>query len=190
MRTERGGWRGAERLMIFFILLLLPGLVALPAHGEEEKGLGFGLSGIIGTGDALHEDPEFTLYGIFPRLSYPVAKPLGIEMEGNFARYIVSGQKDFNLLGGSLNFLFKPIRYHWGSLFLLGGGGFGYHDADGVEEIGDSSFSGILQGGAGILYHLAGGWALRGEYRLVHISDLMQKDQGINTHAFLLGISF
>ena len=39
-------------------------------------------------------------------------------------------------------------------------------------------------------YNLGKRLALRMEYRLCHISDPFRSDQGLNTHAVLLGISF
>ena len=66
-----------------------------------------------------------------------------------------------------------------------------YHNNDGeVKEIGDSHIAGILHGGMGILFKMGKGWALRGEYRLQHISDPFKGDLGINTHNFIVGVSF
>jgi hypothetical protein len=87
--------------------------------------------------------------------------------------------------------LFKPIRWGKGAFFLIGGGGFAYNNNNGkVKEIGYSHIAGILHGGAGIDLILGKGWVLRGEYRLIHISDPLKGDLGINTHNFILRVSF
>jgi opacity protein-like surface antigen len=67
----------------------------------------------------------------------------------------------------------------------------GYDNSGGrVEEIGDSHFAGILQGGIGIFYKVGKRLILRGEYRFNHVSEPFRTDDGLNTHDFLLGISF
>jgi hypothetical protein len=59
-----------------------------------------------------------------------------------------------------------------------------------VREIGDSHCGGIAETGAGIYYKLGKRWALKGKYPFYHILDPFSKDTGLNTHNFLLGISF
>ena len=106
---------------------------------------------------------------------------------------------DFYFLGVSHNFLFKPIQERWGSLFLLFGGGLGYDSAgkrlyrgdSRVPLMGDQHFAGFCHAGAGMLFNIGRGTALRVEYRLYHISEPFDKaDYGLNTHSVLLGISF
>jgi hypothetical protein len=58
------------------------------------------------------------------------------------------------------------------------------------REIGDYHVAGVLQGGTGIYLPMGKGWLLRGEYRFQHISDPFEKDVGINTHNFILRVSF
>jgi len=45
-------------------------------------------------------------------------------------------------------------------------------------------------GGTGITYYIGKGVWLRGEYRFHHISDSFLNDPGINSHDFMLGVSF
>jgi len=132
------------------------------------------------------------VYGFLPRVDLALHRNWDLEFEGNYSYWNISSEKDLYFLGVNGNILFKPIQRNWGSLFLLAGGGLGYDNAgkNRVDEIGDSHCGGILQTGVGIYYNLGKGWALRGEYRLNHISDPFRKDEGLNTHIFLFGISF
>ena len=163
------------------------------SYGDEEKSVKWGFSVFGGTGDAYYNKPDMSVYGILPRIGLALHKNWDLEFEGNYSYWDISGEKDLYFLGVNGNILFKPIQRNWGSLFLLGGAGLGYDDNAGknrVREIGESKCGGILQGGAGVYFNLGRGLALRGEYRFYHISDPFQHDTGLNTHIFLLGISF
>ena len=130
-------------------------------------------------------------YGFSPCVDLALHKDWDLEFEGNFSRWNISHEKNLYFAGVNTNFLFKPFQWTWGSLFLLAGGGLGYDNAGNrVREIGDSHLGGILQTGAGIYYDLGNGWAFRGEYRFYHISEPFRRDEGLNTHIFLLGFSF
>ena len=168
------------------------GLLPSYSFGEEEKKVKYGFSIFGGTGEAIHGNPDMNIYGFFPRVDLALHRNWDLEFEGNYSYWNITGEKDLYFLGVNANILFKPIQRNWGSLFLLAGVGLGYNNAgkNRVSAIGDSHCGGIAQGGAGIYYNLGKGWALRGEYRLNHISDLFSKDEGLNTHIFLLGISF
>ncbi len=130
-------------------------------------------------------------YGFFPRIGLALHKNWDLEFEGNFSFWNISHEKDLYFLGTNANFLFKPFQWTWGSLFLLAGGGLGYDSAGNrIKEIGDTHLGGILQTGVGISYNLGKDWRLRGEYRFYHISEPLRRDDGLNTHIFLLGVSF
>jgi opacity protein-like surface antigen len=76
-----------------------------------------------------------------------------------------------------------PIYHRWG--------GVGYNNGNGrVHDIGDSHLAGLLQIGMGTYIRIAKRWWLRGEYRFQHISDPFYHGDGINTHTFVMGVSF
>ncbi len=178
-------------LLVMFAFFIATEFLISYSNADEEKKMRYGLSVFGGTGDAIHNKPDLTAYGVFPRVDFSLHKYWDLEFEGNFSYWNISGEKDLYFLGANANFVFKPLQWTWGSLFLLGGGGLGYDSAGKhVHEIGDSHFGGILQAGAGIYYNLGKGLALRGEYRFYHISEPFRNDDGLNSHIFLFGISF
>ena len=187
-------------LLSILILFMIIGPMISDCYGEEKK-LSWGFSVLGGTGDAIHSKPDVTSFGFIPRISLPLYKKwnLDLEFEGNFFYYDIPKIHDFYFLGISHNILFKPVRGKWGSLFLLGGAGLGYdsagerlsHGGPHPPLIGDQHFAGFVQTGAGILYNIGRGTALRLEYRLYHISEPFDtRDWGLNTHTILFGISF
>lgn len=176
-------------LISALISLTLIGPFISLSYSEENGKVKWGFS--ILTGINAKSKPDLTLLGILPRAELALHKNWDLELEGNFSYYAIKEEKDLYLLGTNANILFKPIQWEKGNLFLLGGGGLAYHNNDGeVKEIGDSHIAGILHGGMGILFKMGKGWALRGEYRLQHISDPFKGDLGINTHTFIIGVSF
>ena len=83
--------------------------------------------------------------------------------------------------------------------FLLAGAGLGYDSAgnrlNGGDShaplMGDQHFAGFFHTGAGMLFNMGRGTALRVEYRFYHISEPFDtSDRGLNTHNVLVGISF
>jgi opacity protein-like surface antigen len=182
-----------KRYLSFTIVaMLMVGSSITYSYGEEASGVKYGFSVFGGFGDAVRNQPHMSVYGFLPRIDLALHKNWDLEVEGNYSYWNIQKENDLYFLGFDLNLLFKPIQRKWGSLFLLAGGGLGYDNASRrrVSEIGDSHCGGILQARAGIIYNLGKGWALRGEYRFYHISDPFRKDIGLNTHTFLLGISF
>jgi hypothetical protein len=185
-------------LLSTFILFMIIGSIISHSYAEEKK-VKWGFSILGGTGDAIHSKPDMTVYGFLPRISLPLHKNWDLEFEGNFFYYDIHKIHDLYFLGVSHNILFKPIQDKWGSLFLLGGGGLGY-DSVGkrsnrgdshVPLMGDQHFAGFFQTGAGMLFNIGRGTALRVEYRFYHISEPFDKtDWGLNTHTVLFGISF
>jgi hypothetical protein len=162
------------------------------AYAEDKKvAWGFSFGGGPNA-DFIHHKPGHTLYTFLPRVDIPLHRKWDLEFEGNFSYYDIYREKNLTFLGVNGNMLFTPIQWQWGSFFILGGGGLGYTDGGGrVKELGDSHLGGIIQGGIGIACNIGNGWALRGEYRLIHISDPTEgDDHGINTHTVLLGLSF
>lgn len=169
---------------------------------EEEKKITWGISVFGGTGDAVHHNADMEVYGLIPRMTFPFYKKwkLDFEIEGNFFYYNIHKMHDVYFLGLSHNFVFKPIRERWGTLFLLVGAGIGYDSAGKRLKraavlddplLGDQHFAGFFHGGAGILYDMGRGMALRLEYRFSHISEPLDTgDRGMNTHNILFGISF
>ncbi len=184
---------------VFLILAVLASIGSLlPNASAEDRKVSWGFS--LGGGpnaDFIHSRPDLAMYTFLPRLDIPLHRKWDLEFEGNFSYYDISNDRNFYFLGLDGNILFTPIRWDWGSLFALLGGGLGYN-SDGRKKvvglrtplIGDSHFAGIIQGGIGITYNIGKGLALRGEYRLVHISEPNVGDVGINTHTFLIGIAF
>jgi hypothetical protein len=183
---------GKRCLFFTLVAFVIVGPMISDSYGEEESKVRYGFSVLGGFGDATRSQPHLSVYGILPRVGLALHKNWDLEVEGNYSYWSIRGEDNLYFLGGDLNLLFKPIRKKWGSLFLLAGGGLGYDNASKirVSEIGGSHCGGILQAGGGIIYNLGKGWALRGEYRFYHISDPFRKDTGLNTHTFLLGISF
>jgi hypothetical protein len=175
---------------LFIIYLLMVGLFPPYSYGEEEKKIKLGFSISAGTGEVIHKTPDTTKYVFLPRLSIPLNRNWDLELEGNYSYWAIVHKPNLYFLGGDTNILFKPIQWKKGALFFLVGGGLGYDNSGGkVKWIGDSHFASILQGGAGVLYKVGKSWAIRGEYRFNHVSEPFEKDRGINTHDFLLGLS-
>ena len=151
---------------------------------------------------SIYSKTDMKVYGFLPRITLPVSKnwkKWDLEFEGNFFYYDIHKMHDLYFLGLSHNLVFKPIQEKWGSLFLLVGGGLGYDSAGkrlhrgGSEAplIGDQHFAGFGNGGAGMLFNIGRGMALRVEYRFCHISEPFDtSDIGLNTHNVLFGISF
>jgi hypothetical protein len=171
------------------ICLLFIGCFAPFCYGEEKGSIKWGVSLLLGPNAGGHMD--FTQSAVLPRGGFALHKYLDLEFEGNFSHYFIDGEKDLYVLGVNGNLLFKPVQ--WGKVtpFLIAGAGLGYNNNSGfVWELGDSHTGGILQGGGGILYDTGKGFWLRGEYRFHHMSDPFEKDHGLNTHSFLVGITF
>ncbi len=136
----------------------------------------------------------FTRWAFLPRVGFPLHRYWNLEFEGNFSFYNSSVVKNLCVVGLNGNILFRPVRWSRASLFLLAGAGLGYDNSTesnhNAWDIGNTHVAGTLQGGLGIEYWVAKGWALRGEYRFNHVSDPFRADPGINTHNFMLGLSF
>ena len=189
-------------LLSTLILFVIIGSIVSYAYGEEEKETKWGFSILWGTGDVFYTRTDMKVYGFLPRISFPLHKGWkywDLEFEGNFFYYDIQKMHDVYFLGLSHNIVFKPIQERWGSLFLLIGGGLGYDSAGerlhrGNSErplLGDQHFAGFVNAGAGMLFNIGRGTALRVEYRLCHISEPFDtSDRGLNTHHVLFGISF
>jgi opacity protein-like surface antigen len=190
-------------LLSALIVFVIIGSIISYSYGEEEKkNTTWGFSILGGTGDAVYTKTDVKVYGFLPRISLPLYKKWKnwyLEFEGNFFYYDIHKMHDFYFLGVSHNILFKPIEERWGALFLLVGGGLGYDNAgkrlkrgdSDAPLMGDQHFAGVCHGGAGMLFNIGGGTALRVEYRFYHISEPFDtSDRGLNTHNVLLGISF
>lgn len=176
----------------FFIALWLFGGGVSIGYGEENKKIHLGFS-ILGATDAdfIHERPTLTLLGILPRVDFPLLRRWSFELEGNLSYYWVKDEKNLYLLGTHSNILFKPFERKGWRPFFIWGVGVGYMNSNkNLKYIGDSHRAGIIHGGGGVEILIKGGTALRWEYRLYHISDPFNHDQGINTHNFLIGLSF
>ena len=202
MKTNCIGVSSKSYLLSSLILFVIIGSIVSYSYGEEEKKTTWGFSIFGGTGDAIHSKPDMKVYGFLPRISFPLKKDWkkwDLEFEGNFFYYDIHKMHDFYFLGVSHNILFKPIQERWGSLFLLVGGGLGYDSAGNrlnrgdsdAPLMGDQHFAGFFHGGAGMLFNISRGTALRVEYRFCHISEPFDtSDTGLNTHNVLFGISF
>lgn len=178
-------------LIAFFVFLAMFGSPISHSYGEELSKTKYGFSILGAMGDAWHNETDFTVYGLLPRIGLPLHRNWDLEVEGNYSYWNIRGEHDLYFLGVDLNILFKPVQRKWGSLFLLAGVGAGYDSAGKrVKQIGDSHCGGILQAGAGCYYNLGKGIALRLEYRFYHISEPFRSDTGLNSHTALLGISF
>jgi len=175
----------------FFTFLTIFGSLISHSYGDEVLRTRYGVSVFGGMGDAWHNETEFTVYGVFPRVSFPLHKNWDLDVEGNYSYWNIRRENDLYFLGVNGNVLFKPIQGGWGSLFVLAGGGLGYDSAGKrVKQIGDSHCGGILQAGLGVYYNLGKGIALRAEYRFYHLSEPFRQDTGLNSHNALVGISF
>ncbi len=178
-------------LIAFFAFLTMFGPLISRSYGEEKSKIRYGFSIFGGSGDAWHNETDFTTYGFLPRIDLPLHRNWDFEVEGNYSYWNIRGEHDLYFLGVDFNLLFKPIQGKWGSLFLLAGGGIGYDSAGKrLKQIGDSHCGGILQAGTGVYFNLGKGIALRGEYRFYHTSEPFRKDTGLNSHNALFGISF
>ena len=186
------------------ILFVIIGSIVSYSYAEEqeERKTGWGFSILGGTGDVFYTKTHIREYGFVPRVSLPLRKDWknwDLEFEGNFFYYDIPKLHNAYFLGLSHNIVFKPIQEKWGSLFLLFGAGIGYDSAGkrlfrGNSEaplLGDQHFSGAVNAGAGMLFNIGRGTALRVEYRLYHVSEPFDtRDRGLNTHTVLFGISF
>jgi hypothetical protein len=190
-------------LLSTLILLVTIGSIVSYSYGEErEKRTSWGFSILEGTGDAFYTKTHMREYGFLPRITLPLYrkwKYWDLEFEGNFFYYDIPKIHDVYFLGVSHNIVFRPVQEKWGSLFLLIGAGIGYDSAGkrlfrGNSEaplLGDQHFAGVVHVGAGMRFDIGRGTALRVEYRLYHISEPFDtRDNGLNTHTVLLGISF
>jgi len=178
-------------LLQLIFTLVLPALFISNTYGETGK-ITYGASFSGGFTEQGRND--FTRWAVLPRADVPLHRYWDLELEGNFSFYKSSEVKDLYVIGLNVNILLKPIRWDRSSLFLLAGVGAGYDNSTeknhNLWDIGDTHVAGTLQGGVGIEYFIAKGWAIRGEYRFNHVSDPFRSDPGINTHNFMLGFSF
>lgn len=178
-------------LIASLAFLAMFGSFASHSYGEESSKTRFGVSIFGGLGDAWHNETDFSVHGVLPRVSFPLHRNWDLDVEGNYSYWNIRREHNLYFLGVNANVLFKPIQGKWGSIFLLGGVGLGYDSAGKrVEQIGDSHCGGILQAGAGIYYNLGKGIAMRVEYRFYHLSEPFRNDTGLNSHTALVGISF
>lgn len=179
--------------LIFIILLLgFIGIGSSFTYGEEDQRVKWGFSILGGpNADFIHPRPTLTLLAFLPRIDIALHPKWDFELEGNLSYYWIKHDKNLYLLGLNSNILFKPYEKEKWKWFLLGGMGWGYINTNGdLKYMGGSHWAGLLQGGVGIQFLLGKGTFLRGEYRLQHISDPFNRDEGINTHSFLIGLSF
>ncbi len=179
--------------LVFLILLLgFIGIGSSLSYGEGDRKVRWGLSILGGpNADFIHDRPTLTLIALLPRIEIPLHPRWDFEMEGNLSYYWIKHDKNLYLLGLNSNFLFKSYQKEDRNWFFLGGMGWGYINSNKeLRYIGDSHWAGVLQGGTGVQFLLRRGIHFRGEYRLQHISDPFNRDKGINTHSFLLGLSF
>ncbi len=197
--------RNAKKILRQYLLPVLIMVVTIESvvslsYGDGDKKMRYGFSIFAGTGDAIYSKTDMTVYGFLPRISLPLYKKnWDLEFEGNFFYYDIHKMHDLYFLGVSHNILFKPIQERWGSLFLLVGAGLGYDNAgkrlnrgdSDAPLMGDQHFAGFSHTGAGMLFNIGRGTALRVEYRFYHISEPFDTtDRGLNTHTVLFGISF
>ncbi len=178
-----------RNLIFIFIILMMIGFEISDSRAEEDGKTKWGISVLLGPN--ARGDLDFTHSALLPRVGLALHKNWDLEFEGNFSHYFINGEEDLYFLGVNGNLLFKPVQ--WGKVtpFLIAGAGLGYNNNSGfVWEMGDSHTAGILQGGGGILYDTGKGFWLRGEYRFHHISDPFERDHGLNTHSFILGVTF
>ena len=201
MKKNCNGVPYGRYLFPTLLLFMTIGSIVSYSYGEEERKARWGFSILGGTGDAVLSKIDMKVYGLIPRVTLPLRKDWkkwDVEIEGNFFYYDIHKMHDVYFLGLSNNFVFKPIQEKWGSLFLLIGGGLGYdsagerlHRGSNPPLLGDQHFAGFGCGGAGMLFNIGRGMALRLEYRFYHISEPFDtSDRGLNTHNVLLGISF
>jgi hypothetical protein len=178
-----------RNLIFVFIILMMIGFKVSDSRADEDGKTKWGFSVLLGPNAGGHLD--FTHSALLPRAGLALHKKWDLEFEGNFSHYFIHGEKDLYLLGINGNLLFKPVQWGKAIPFLIAGAGLAYNNNSGfVWEMGDSHTAGIVQGGGGILYDMGKGLWLRGEYRFHHISDPFERDHGLNTHGFILGVTF
>lgn len=180
-----------NRVIILGVVFIL-GSMVLPSYGQEGRKIRWGFSLLAGpNADFIHGRPTLTHLAIFPRIKYPLHRKWDFELEGNFSYYGIKHEKNLYVLGTNANILFNPIEGKGWKWYWIGGVGVGYNNSNGrVSYIGKSHVTGILHIGTGMDISLGKGYFLRGEYRLEHISDPFNHDEGINTHCFLIGVSY
>ncbi|MGQ9644915.1 MAG: acyloxyacyl hydrolase [Thermodesulfobacteriota bacterium] len=167
----------------------LIGCFALLCYGEDQGDVQWGFS--VSGGPNVRSSPKFTHVALLPRVGWALHRKWNFELEGNLSYYGIRGEENLYLVGGNGNFRFSPVHLRKIIPFLLAGGGLAYTNNSGfVQEMGDSHTAGILQGGGGILYDQGKGFLVRVEYRFHHISDPFERDDGLNTHSFVLGFTF
>jgi hypothetical protein len=185
------GWKRffVSGLVSILICLSVVGSFVSPSHGDEGDETGWSLS-LLGGFNARNK-PNLISFALLPRWDLSAHKYWDFELEGNFSYYNISDNKDLYVLGCNGNLLLRPFQWEKGSLFAVLGVGLGYNNSNGgVSQIGDSHLAGILQAGSRISYEIGKKRLLYGEYRFHHISDPFAGDIGINTHTFILGVSF
>ncbi len=180
--------KGVIILVAFFIL----GLIVSTSNGGEERKTQWGFSLLAGpNADFIHGRPTLTQLALLPRINYPLHRKWDFELEGNFSYYGIKHEKNLYVLGANANIRFKPLEGKGWKWFLVGGVGAGYNNSNGgVRYIGKSHVAGVLHIGTGMDVSIGKGYSLRGEYRLEHLSDPFNHDEGINTHCFMLGVSY
>lgn len=110
-------------LIAFLAFLTMFGTLISHSYGEEVSKTKYGVSIFGGMGDAWHNETNFTVYGVLPRIDLPLHRNWDLEFEGNYSYWNIRAEHDLYFLGVDFNLLFKPIQGKWGSLFLLAGGG-------------------------------------------------------------------
>ncbi len=177
-------------LILTTLLIVLS--MAFPSNGGEERKIRLGFSLLAGpNADFIHGRPTLTQLAILPRINYPLHRKWDFELEGTLSYYGIKHEKNLYVLGTNVNILFKPLEGKGWKWFLVGGVGAGYNNSNGrIRYIGKSHVAGILHIGTGMDVNMGKGYFLRGEYRLEHLSDPFNHDEGINTHCFMLGVSY
>jgi opacity protein-like surface antigen len=196
MRT--GGWRVALGVLPWLCLLPAPGLAFDPvdrfAKGTKIVGVQFG--GGAQADFPKHAPSDVSLVNLTPRLSYVPWEPFGSGWIRGALEVGFEGWLQYYLHpdGATAAGLKTAARYHFLELGRLvpylevtaGAGGTSLK----VSEI-RSSFTFVLEAGAGLSYFVSDSVAVNAGYRLHHLSNggIESPNTGVNAHTGVVGVS-
>ncbi len=67
-----------------FVFFAMFGSLLSHSYGNEPRNIRYGVSVFGGIGDAWHNETEFTVYGVLPRIDVALHRNWDLEVEGNY----------------------------------------------------------------------------------------------------------
>jgi opacity protein-like surface antigen len=188
-REEQRMRRDIEKLLFTACLVAICVVLLVPCAYGEDGGTRWGIS-LLG-GWAANAEPELTHTALLPSVEFPMSRLWSVNVEGNLSHYAISGRKDIDLLGANVYLLVRPVSWGRGSWFALAGGGLGYATTNReTDNLVRREFAAVIEAGTGIEHKISEIFSLKVEYRFVHISSPYVNDRGINSHNFVMGVTW